>query len=818
VNVPIFVPLEAYNSLGETEEIMHPVVEIFMRKRPLADLRQAKKPIDAITSAVLSIHDVLWEKLPLSKALHDAEAVSADTADPAAFLIFLIYWSRLSFRKRRTGELLALTHQLGSLVSEKSPAEIRSAVLHTEADAAVIESNFTLYEEKLKESAAVLPVDSLHREDPLFKLGFFLARQGRAVEIEEALDRLATLQGQTNKAATLRFVNAVETGQINTAVSLAHQLEDAFSRTHETFPFLALIYERYSILLSLIRSQALSSDSVRVTLASSERRKQLASEEDLEAGKMVVQSLLQRRMGEALRWAREGARGDEAFPLWGTGFYSFNMIRAELSMRHGDAAQRIIEKRQALGLKHYLDDLFLARVDLLEGRGETAARRFVSALKAASYYHAEGRIDLELKLAGESELGDFAKMFLIALKTEGAYEFRPPKTEKEEPNGLARIIGPSAALSTIRTMILRFAPLRVPVLITGETGTGKELVAQALHEIAPWYDRPFVVINCATISESLLESELFGHSSGAFTGATKAHKGVFEEAGEGTIFLDEIGEISPRLQVALLRVIEKGEIRPLGSSRPRKIACRIVAATNADLQDLTKDGRFRKDLLFRLQRLEVHIPCLRERPDDIISLANHFLAEGRGHDMRASMSDNLRQAILQHDWPGNVRELRSVIERMRLMNSDKLSYTLTDLDIRSQGLQAGAAADPSGKAFQLDYSVIEPNPVSHEIPEKAGNSELGQGVKGDAQTSTHKNEDIGKLLREGTSSMRRLDRLKELFQTHHKLTRGEIARIFGVSPRTVTRDLKILCKEGYIEKVEPKKAPRTHYFSFLRPT
>jgi transcriptional regulator with PAS, ATPase and Fis domain len=196
------------------------------------------------------------------------------------------------------------------------------------------------------------------------------------------------------------------------------------------------------------------------------------------------------------------------------------------------------------------------------------------------------------------------------------------------------------------------------VLIVGETGTGKELVARALHEESERAAEPFLAVNCGAISESLLESELFGHESGAFTGARRAHRGLFEAAGRGTLLLDEIGDTSPRLQVALLRVLETGEVRPVGSSTSRKVRCRVLAATNADLTGMVGEGRFRKDLYFRLDRIAIRIPPLRERGEDILSLADHFLSEDRHDGHRPTMSEALKAALLAHQWSGNVRELR----------------------------------------------------------------------------------------------------------------------------------------------------------------
>jgi DNA-binding NtrC family response regulator len=204
-----------------------------------------------------------------------------------------------------------------------------------------------------------------------------------------------------------------------------------------------------------------------------------------------------------------------------------------------------------------------------------------------------------------------------------------------------------------------------PVLVTGETGTGKELVARAIHRHGSRASRAFVPVNCGALPEGLLESELFGHLRGAFTGAVADKKGLFEEARGGTIFLDEIGEMSPALQVRLLRALELGEVRPVGASRATRVDVRVIAATHRDLERAVQEGHFRQDLFYRLHVFAVHVPPLRERRADVSLLATHFLAafraKGRG---AASLSAGALEALTGHDWPGNVRELENTLERL----------------------------------------------------------------------------------------------------------------------------------------------------------
>jgi two-component system response regulator HydG len=214
-------------------------------------------------------------------------------------------------------------------------------------------------------------------------------------------------------------------------------------------------------------------------------------------------------------------------------------------------------------------------------------------------------------------------------------------------------------------LIQRLSGSAATVLVTGESGTGKELVAKSLHNSSPRKGRPYVPLNCAAIPDTLLESELFGHKRGAFTDARTDRAGLFVEADGGTLFLDEIAELSPALQAKLLRVLQEGEIRPLGASRAERVDVRVIAATNKDLETRLKTGTFREDLYYRLNVIHIHLPPLRERGEDVLALSDHFLAactKRAGKEVRA-LQESAKKALLSYGWPGNVRELENTIER-----------------------------------------------------------------------------------------------------------------------------------------------------------
>jgi DNA-binding NtrC family response regulator len=236
------------------------------------------------------------------------------------------------------------------------------------------------------------------------------------------------------------------------------------------------------------------------------------------------------------------------------------------------------------------------------------------------------------------------------------------------------IIGRSAAMQEMFGVIRRLSGSSIAVLITGASGTGKELVAKAIHFNSPRRERPFVALNCAAIPDTLLESELFGYKRGAFTDARVDKSGIFVEADGGTIFLDEIAELPPTLQAKLLRVLQEGEIRPLGAGRSEKVDVRIVAATNKDLETRLGNGTFREDLYYRLNGVHLHLPALRDRPEDILDLAEHFLARNAakaGKEIRG-FHETARKALLAYGWPGNVRELENVVERAVALTENTL--------------------------------------------------------------------------------------------------------------------------------------------------
>lgn len=303
--------------------------------------------------------------------------------------------------------------------------------------------------------------------------------------------------------------------------------------------------------------------------------------------------------------------------------------------------------------------------------------------------------DLEITLAVAEvlsvSLGNVTRQRLLATKLESA-STRLEELEKQV--GRTDWVGVSAALQGLGEQVRRVAPTQATVLIRGESGTGKELIARAIHEASPRAGKPFVAINCAALSPTLLESELFGHEKGAFTGATDKKIGKFELADGGTMLLDELGEMSLEIQAKFLRVLEGQAFERLGSNKPIRSDVRVLAATNRDLEQAVEEGRFRSDLYFRLRVIELKIPPLRQRPEDILPLAEYFLKQFRersGHGPKL-FSERARAAMLAYHWPGNVRELKNAVERAHVLAVKEVAEP-EDLALSHLKLPAGKSDD-----------------------------------------------------------------------------------------------------------------------------
>ncbi len=335
---------------------------------------------------------------------------------------------------------------------------------------------------------------------------------------------------------------------------------------------------------------------------------------------------------------------------------------------------------------------------------------------------------------------------LLAREYQSARDFETKyKVTKREYDLYARrddlIIGKSRQVEMVREMIAQVAPMPTTVLLLGETGTGKDLVARSIHQASHLKDQPFITVNCTALTSTLIESELFGYVKGAFTGAEKDCKGLLEEAHNGTIFLDEIGDMKMELQAKMLRFLQTGEIRPVGSSRTRMVNVRVIAATNRVLEDAIKQGNFRQDLYYRFNTFTIVLPGLRHRTVDIPYLAYHFLtkAEDKLNKKIEGISDTALEALMSYDWPGNVRELENAVERAvivctnGIISPENLAIPIPEALLDKQNQQA---MEGRGKPAKLKTSRdrlladYEKQEILYCLTKAAGNVSLASRLSG----------------------------------------------------------------------------------------
>jgi two-component system response regulator HydG len=343
-----------------------------------------------------------------------------------------------------------------------------------------------------------------------------------------------------------------------------------------------------------------------------------------------------------------------------------------------------------------------------------------------------GAHDFVQKPFVEEEL--LVKVARAARRRQLAGELRAVAEDFRERYNFGNIIGQSAEIRDILGRIIRIAPTDATVLITGESGTGKELVARAIHANSLRAERPFVSINCAALTETLLESELFGHMRGAFTGAVQTRKGLFEEANGGTFFFDEIAETPPSLQAKLLRAIQEGEIRRLGDNKPINVDARIIAATNQDLKSFIDEKRFREDLYYRLNVARFELPPLRERKEDIAPIVECFLGKyGKKMGRQASLGPGVMDYLLSYDFPGNIRELENLIEQGVALAQDGQIH-LSDIVPKSNG-NSSSSLHPGRQSLADIVQDVERDAIVRALRRVGGNKERAAELLGLSPTT-----------------------------------------------------------------------------------
>ncbi|MFH1023182.1 MAG: sigma-54 dependent transcriptional regulator [Planctomycetota bacterium] len=440
------------------------------------------------------------------------------------------------------------------------------------------------------------------------------------------------------------------------------------------------------------------------------------------------------------------------------------LAMVELSLRNSKTARRLLDMLDSDMTLVAYTPLWM-RFFLLE-RNEPRAASFLKRILDIGGGFGSPFLVRGLRKSPEVTAYQIEKLRILASRMPSPPQ-PPTASSAPKPDTLPVLIGESPVIHRVKTLILKYAPLKTTVLITGETGTGKDIVARLIHEAGRQPELPFIPVNCASIADTLIEAELFGYVKGAFTGATTNHEGLFVTAGEGTLFLDDIDAMSPQLQAALLRVLENGEVRPVGGTHPQQTRARIIAATNRPLEELIRGGTFREDLFYRLARMEIRIPPLRERQEDIAVLARHFLKmiytpKSGGTPAAAEIPDlgeDLLRSLKKRPWPGNVRELKNEMERMVILTGDRntLNADLFPEDAAPPGVPIGKNTQPR--------------------------------------------------------TQKRRERLRTLFSGQPHLTFQDVVDALHCERHTALSDLRNLEAGGFIRRVERTSGKRTLYYT-----
>jgi DNA-binding NtrC family response regulator len=421
-----------------------------------------------------------------------------------------------------------------------------------------------------------------------------------------------------------------------------------------------------------------------------------------------------------------------------------------------------------------------AQVIMLSGRNQ--ASTIVEAVQA-------GATDYVVKPDDPEGLGEIALDVAIKNAIEKnrlvseLFELRQQLTDNEDQ----AIWGTSEGMRRVTTVIEQVGDSDVAVLIRGESGVGKELVSRAIHQQSTRRNRPFVKVNCAALPAELLESELFGHEKGAFTGAATSRVGKFEQADGGTLMLDEIGELSPALQAKLLHVLQDAEFTRLGSNKRVQVDVRVVAATNRDLEKMMQAGTFREDLYYRLRVIEIVVPALRERRDEIPTLIESFIARYARKYRRPAprLSSQLRQLFQTYDWPGNIRELENMIKRLVILQDEQIAVAEIDRNMqRAAAKQAAAtAAAPAPQAPLTETAAAPAPPV-----EVAESEPEGDSAPGGPEAADDSQGSLAAVSRSAAMKAERALIEKTLNQVHWN--RRKASQILGVSYKTLLNKIK----------------------------
>jgi DNA-binding NtrC family response regulator len=638
---------------------------------------------------------------------------------------------------------------------------------------------------------------------PIYMQGIYDANQGHQNNLTIAYENaLAVLYGKSNRYKKILWDYTIHLCNMNSFEKIEQflpKLKAAYehSAIPKRYDYVLLLYEinkgnwqNIKLVIDNIHEDQYLSNFYSNFLKSKLKLSQLLLENEekiIDKNQSYDWSLLsylylvRKNKPEALMWARKYANKEITTKSFSS-FDSYCLLRAELANENINSAEFFLEEKFKLGNESPFDIFFKFRIQRIKGNLELSQKYFNSFLLVVEKHGLQNRFDTELLLSPEITIKDL-RYFMKNANANNLLHitYTIHKIQKPENNtaleSMSFMIGQHSSIKEVKSLVLKFASIELSVLITGETGTGKDLVAKAIWQAGVYKNKKFIPINCGAISDHLLQSELFGHKKGSFTGASQDHKGIFEEAQGGIVFLDEIGEISPKMQVSLLRILETGEYRAIGGTETKNLNCKIIFATNRQLGELVEKGLFRQDLQFRLERLIINLPPLRERPMDIPLLVEHFLNRLNSKLPPISLDASTLKHLSTLPWEGNIRELRNETERIRLFHSDKKIIAISDLSDK--------------------YQILKTQLIKKNIETKFKNSTL------DEKYLNFK------------SKFRKLDELKDLFETYGKLSRSETSKLLKVSLNTAANYLSTLEKENFLIRVTPTDSVKTHYFKKL---
>lgn len=702
------------------------------------------------------------------------QAILIGHSDPNIFLLFISYAISLNSRRDKLERANVLQSIGTSLPRENIHPVILSFFMIKMADIKFYEGKTVEYSQLLKEALAIVDRKWLKYSTILVNIGTLISWEGRLKEFNK--EDLAILEKPANETMAIgslqaRIANSIFTGHIKEGALLLKE--------HLNKPILGS--------RSFLKG---CEDLIKIVSGDFDER----NYDDVfyKYYSKVCLLILNGKFEEA-RGFSETLQTKAWGKKFSQHFAKYTSLHIELCLQNIGKSRLLLKEIQQRDSVHYLDDFFLARIQLLEMNLKDANASFSRLIANINRYEAMPRLIFELQFAREMKAADILLLMNnINTRTNVNENVFEEKVAPQVPleRGIKLLVGESDKLLQVKKLVKKFAKLKEPVLIIGETGTGKELVSRAIHDEGANSNEPFLAINCGALTDSLLQSELFGYEAGAFTGAQKERKGIFEAAGKGTVFLDEFGDISQKLQASLLRVLESNEIRLIGGTKTRQISCKIVIATNIDLQQAVEEKKFREDLYFRLARFDIKLPPLRERPEDIPSLINYFLGSNvKSNNETKRIAKKLLDALVKYRWPGNVRELKNEIERLKIMYPEKEILEVEDFDFsRLQGMPEPV----------LQADKIIPDTTKEKEPILKNERVV--------------NDRILKIVQKTSTLDQRQEFLKELFLQYKKLTRSQIMEIADISPVTATKDLQKLCEMGFIERKTPTKSVKSHYF------